>query len=122
MTGHNTPTTTQTYSVVVDPRGITLEVTKGETIMAAAERNGYYWPTLCGGNGTCSICWVEVTVGADNLSARKDDEQETLNLLSLRLRASRTVRLACQARVVDGDVTVRKPGVRPADDVGAEPD
>ncbi len=114
--GHNSATTTQTHCVAVEPRGIVVEVNEGETIMAAAERGGYHWPTLCHGDGTCSICWVEVTEGSDNLSAMRDNERETLDLLSPRLRATRTVRLACQARV-GGDVTVRKPGVRPrADD------
>lgn len=105
-------TTTRTHSVTVEPRGIVVEVNEGESIMAAAERSGLYWPTLCHGDGTCSICWVEVTGGGDNLSAMRDDERATLDLLSARLRATRTVRLACQARV-GGDVAVRKPGVRP---------
>lgn len=80
--------------------------------MAAAERSGYHWPTLCHGDGTCSICWVEVTTGGEHLSAATDAELATLNLLSPRLRQSREVRLACQLRVT-GDAVVRKPGVRP---------
>ncbi|MCV7127867.1 MULTISPECIES: 2Fe-2S iron-sulfur cluster-binding protein [Mycolicibacterium] len=99
--------------MVVEPRGIVIEVNEGETIMAAAERSGYHWPTLCHGDATCSICWAEVTEGGQNLSAMEDDESATLGLLSPRLRATRDVRLACRAQVV-GDVTVRKPGVRPA--------
>lgn len=120
MTERDRSTTTQTHSVVVEPRAITLEVNDGETIMAAARRRGYHWPTLCHGDGTCSICWVEVKAGAEKLSAPTDNERETLALLSARLRATRTVRLACQARVLGGRVTVRKPGVRPADDAGGE--
>lgn len=108
----NAPMTTRIHSVAVEPRGIHFEVTEGETIMGAAERSGYRWPTLCHGDGTCSICWVEVTAGECHLSAVGDNERETLGLLSPRLRATRVVRLACQARV-EGDVTVRKPGVRP---------
>ncbi|XTP35580.1 2Fe-2S iron-sulfur cluster-binding protein [Mycobacterium sp. TJFP1] len=99
--------------MVVEPRGIVIEVNEGETIMAAAERSGYHWPTLCHGDATCSICWAEVTEGGQNLSAMEDDERATLGLLSPRLRATRDVRLACRAQVV-GDVAVRKPGVRPA--------
>jgi ferredoxin, 2Fe-2S len=112
VTGNGTPAATRTHSVAVEPSGICLDVSEGETIMGAAERSGYRWPTLCHGGGTCSICWVEVTAGDDHLSAMKDDERETLGLLSRRLRATRAVRLACQARV-EGDVIVRKPGVRP---------
>ncbi len=100
----------------MEPRDIEFEVDDGETVMGAAQRNGYRWPTLCRGDGTCSICWVEVTTGADHLSEMAPRERETLELLSPILRAGKTVRLACQARV-RGDVTVRKAGVKPrADD------
>lgn len=101
--------------VGVEPRGITFEVNEGETIMGAAQRSGYQWPTLCGGDGTCSICWAEVTAGAENLSQIDSREQKTLELLSPLARRARTVRLACQARV-HGGVKVRKPGVRPKAD------
>lgn len=100
------------HRVEVEPRGIEFDVNDGETIMGAALRNGYRWPTLCNGDGTCSICWVEVRAGEDHLSDAAPRERDTLELLSPVLRATRTVRLACQARVL-GDVTVRKSGVRP---------
>lgn len=100
------------HRVAVEPRGIEFEVNDGETIMAAAQRHGYRWPTLCRGDGTCSICWVEVTAGENQLSDTAPAERATLELLSPLLRANRTVRLACQARV-RGDVTVRKSGVKP---------
>lgn len=80
--------------------------------MAAAQRSGYRWPTLCRGDGTCTICWVEVEAGADHLSDIAPLERDALEVVSRVLRATRTVRLACQARV-NGDVRVRKPGVRP---------
>ncbi len=103
------------HRVTVEPRDIEFEVDDGEAIMAAAQRNGYRWPTLCRGDGTCTICWAEVKVGAEQLSTIELLEQGTLELLSPVLRATRTVRLACQARV-HGDVTLRKTGVRPAAD------
>lgn len=114
MTSQSKSTTTKTHSVAIEPRHITLEVNEAETIMAAAERGGYHWPTLCHGDGTCSICWMEVTAGGENLSGVTDAELATLALLSPRLRQSREVRLACQARVT-GAVVVRKPGVRPVE-------
>ena len=100
------------HRVAVEPRDISFEVCDGETIMGAAQRNGYRWPTLCRGDGTCSICWVDVKAGADHLSEITPGERETLELLSPVLRVGKTVRLACQARV-RGDVTVRKSGVKP---------
>lgn len=104
---------TTTHVVAVEPNGIEIEVREGETIMAAAERSGYRWPTLCRGDGTCSICWVEVKTGADRLSTMDDRERDTLELVSAHIRANHAIRLACQARV-SGDLTVRRTGVRPA--------
>lgn len=105
---------TTIHVVAVEPRGIELEVEDGETIMAAAQRCGYRWPTLCRGEGSCSICWVAVTAGEDHLSSATALEQATLALLSVYIRTTRVVRLACQARV-RGDVTVHKSGVRPVE-------
>ena len=101
------------HCVDVQPGGFVLSVCDGETVMAAAERLGYRWPTLCHGEATCSICGAQVLSGEQNLDAPGEAEQATLELLSPQLRAGRQVRLACQARV-RGDLTVRKPGVRPA--------
>lgn len=112
MTERGPRATNRIHSVVVEPRGFVLEAEEGETVMAVAERLGYRWPTLCHGEGTCSICWAEVLIGEENLSPMRDNECQTLELLSSHLRAGRNVRLACQARV-RGDLTVRKPGVRP---------
>ncbi|WP_224972867.1 2Fe-2S iron-sulfur cluster-binding protein [[Mycobacterium] nativiensis] len=98
--------------VTVEPRHIVLEADDGETIMGAALRSGYRWPSLCGGDGTCSICWVEVLTGGNQLSEVGELEQDTLQLVPALVRRTRSVRLACQARV-QGDVCVRKSGVRP---------
>lgn len=112
MTGPERGAAPVTHSVEVEPRGITLNAYDGEAIMGAAQRCGFHWPTLCNGDGTCSICWVEVKAGEQHLSPMQDSERETLELLSVRLRAGRAIRLACQARV-EGDITVWKAGVRP---------
>ena len=85
------------HCVDVQPGGFVLSVCDGETVMAAAERLGYRWPTLCHGEATCSICWAQVLSGEQNLDAPGEAEQATLELLSPQLRAGRQVRLACQA-------------------------
>jgi|HubBroStandDraft_6_1064221.scaffolds.fasta_scaffold92359_2 2Fe-2S ferredoxin len=33
--------------VRVEPLGVDIDVRPGESIMAAAQRSGYYWPTHC---------------------------------------------------------------------------
>ena len=53
--------------VRVEPRGIDIEAEEGETIMAAALRAGYHWPTVCNGQGTCRVCRVEVVSRSENL-------------------------------------------------------
>ena len=103
--------------VVVEPTQIELEVVDGETIYAAALRLGYKWPTICGGLGTCSTCWVSVNVAPENLSEMSAYEREGLMRLGA-LEGRGSVRLACQAKPL-GDVTVTKRGVRRMDSAKA---
>ncbi|HET9770782.1 MAG TPA: AMP-binding protein, partial [Acidimicrobiia bacterium] len=100
--------------VRVEPGQLLLAAHPGDTVMAAARRAGYRWPTVCGGRATCTTCYVLVRRGADRLTAPEPRERDALAAL-LRRHADEApgcVRLACQA-VVEGDVTVYKRGVRP---------
>lgn len=96
--------------VHVQPSGIAFDVDVGESIIAASWRNGYSWPTVCKGQGTCRACVLAVVDGEDNLSPVERWEREGLDAVTVGLRAGYTYRLACQARIV-GDVTVHKAGV-----------
>ncbi len=94
----------------VDPAGFAIEVRAAESLMAAAVRLGYYWPTTCGGEGRCTTCAVEVIDGAERLSPIGRSERAAL-LEGRGAGALKTgLRLACQALAV-GDVIVRKIGV-----------
>jgi ferredoxin, 2Fe-2S len=90
-----------------------MEVARGETLMHAAERLGYRWPTMCHGHATCTLCFIEVDDHPDAF-----EPPERLELEGLKLFAGRTfyegrrLRLACQARPV-ADTVVTKRGVRP---------
>lgn len=102
-----------TAKVTVKPGGNVFEAGPDESIMAAAQRNGFRWPTVCGGKATCRTCVFTVNEGAEHLSEPNRLEAEAMKLL--RRPSSRQgdlVRLACQARTT-GDLTVTKPGVRP---------
>jgi 2Fe-2S ferredoxin len=66
---------------------------------------------VCNGDGECSVCWVEVVAGVENLAAIGDHERTTLEVVPRLIRQARSVRLACQAKML-GPVTVRKKGVR----------
>lgn len=90
-----------------------IDVRAGETLIQAAWRAGYHWPTLCYAMGTCAACQCEVLDGLHLLSERTAAEVALLGDLNRRVRRAnpRRVRLACQV-TVRGDITVRKPGVK----------
>ena len=102
----------------VEPSGVSFVVDESETIMAAAIRNGYTWPTICGGQGACKTCVFLILDGEENLTDIEPYEQEGLQSIAGTLpNAGEGWRLACQARVrseATGDVKLRKGGVRPA--------
>lgn len=97
--------------VRVEPSGIEFDVGAGETIMSAALRGGYRWPTVCGGTGQCRACFVVVVDGMSNLEPPGRLEREGIRILVESGEDRAAVRLACQAKPA-GDVTVQKHGVR----------
>lgn len=96
-------------TVRVEPLGISIDVLESETLIEAAWRQGYYWPTICHGNGQCSACHVVVERGGEHLEPPGPDEERTIRL-TLDGPTREAVRLACQLRV-SGDAVVRKDGV-----------
>jgi ferredoxin len=97
-------------TVTVQPNGVRLDPEPGETVFLAAARQGYRWPTVCGGLGTCRTCLMVVDEGRENCSPIGDLEAEGLDALKEPKDGVR--RLACQTRV-SGDVLVTKRGVKP---------
>lgn len=99
-------------TINVLPGDLAIEVADGETLMAAAERVGLRWPTVCGGDGTCQTCFVEAREGDISEPSPGGTEAEGLRVLAERMEfAPGTVRLACQFRP-SADATVFKRGVR----------
>ncbi|MCW2830625.1 MAG: ferredoxin [Aeromicrobium sp.] len=109
------------HTVLVEPAGHAIEVQDGESVIQAAWREGYDWPTLCYGMGTCTACQCEIVEGLDRVSPTTEAERSMLSGLANRRRRRdpRRVRLACQLRVV-GNVVIRKPGVRLAEQKSAK--
>lgn len=100
--------------VRVEPLGVVFDVRAGETLMAAAARAGYSWPTICKGNAQCNRCVVRVIDGSGLLPY---SAVELAGLRQVRWRITgedHSERLACQLRV-EGDAVVHKRGVRRAD-------
>jgi len=99
--------------VRVEPVGVSIEVRPGETLMAAAERHGYRWPTICHGQAICTACAFVPEESTDAF-----EPPGPVELKGLQAFAGRTyyhdkhIRLACQARPVS-DTVVTKRGVRP---------
>jgi ferredoxin, 2Fe-2S len=94
------------------PSETLITIENGETLLAAAQRQGYRWPNICGGQGTCRTCFVEVTDGLADCSTIGSLEREGIEALKRPLDG--TTRLACQLQVQSGTVTVTKRGVRRA--------
>jgi ferredoxin, 2Fe-2S len=97
--------------VRVEPIGVTLRLGVGETLIQAAWREGYYWPTVCGGRAECTACHVLVETGSGNTAAAGEEETAILRPVVERLNPAVPVRLACRLRV-RGPVTVYKRAVR----------
>ena len=99
------------HVVRVEPIGVTFRLADGETLIQAAWREGYYWPTVCGGRAECTACHVLMEAGEGN--AVTPDEWETAMIASVveRTNPAAPVRLACRLRV-SGPVTVYKRAVR----------
>lgn len=98
--------------VLVEPSEVRLCLLEGESVIEAAWRAGYYWPTVCGGRAECTACFVEVVEGED--AAPPPDEREARQLERVRARVGgdAAVRLACCFRP-SGAAVVKKKGVRP---------
>lgn len=97
----------------VEPLGIEVDASRGETVLDAVASRGYYWPVGCAKNGECTNCAMEVVSGVGRLSSMGRYERQNL----VRQRGPRgaenpRLRLACQARI-EGDVVVYKRGVLP---------
>ena len=57
-------------TVHIEPASVDITVEDGETILHAAERLGYHWPTVCHGQAICTTCSFEVVEGSENLNGR----------------------------------------------------
>lgn len=90
------------HRVRFEPMGVEVEVRPGTTVLEAARKGKVNIQTRCAGVAGCLMCKVTAE-DQSGLSALNKAEQLKLGSL-----ASRSIRLACQARV-QGDATVRVP-------------
>jgi 2Fe-2S ferredoxin len=97
--------------VRVEPSGYDIVVQDDESLLAAALRQGYRWPTLCHGDGECTICFVKLLAGNENVAPASQPERDRLRECG---RDGPDVRLACQLEI-RGPITVLKRGLRKDD-------
>lgn len=98
--------------VRVEPSGIEVQVNPAESLMHAAERHGYRWPTLCHGQAQCTVCFITLEGDTDAFEDPTPLELEGLKMFAGRsFYEGKVVRLACQVRPLR-DAVVTKRGVR----------
>ncbi|MCW2644573.1 MAG: (2Fe-2S)-binding protein, partial [Pseudonocardiales bacterium] len=99
--------------VTMMPSGADFGVQPGESIMAAAERSGLRWPTICGGHASCGVCAYQVLNGGEDLAAAAPIELELTSGLPQSPRGP--TRLACQSVFTRSGAHLSgfKRGVRP---------
>jgi ferredoxin len=99
-------------TVRVEPAGIELDVVPGETVMGAAVRSGYRWPTVCGGLAECGVCVLRVVESGGLPEPEPVEVARLATVPERRLEPEAEWRLACQLRVGSPGLVVRKRGVR----------
>jgi ferredoxin, 2Fe-2S len=98
-----------TQTVSVEPAGVVIELEPGESLLRAAQRCGYRWPTVCDGNASCGVCVAQVVSGFENCAEIGSLERE--RIVALNKPVDGKARLACQL-TIEGPVTVHRRGVR----------
>ena len=99
--------------VRIDGSDVEIDVRPGESVAAAAWRQGYDWPTKCWGQMECMQCFVRIKDGELNILPAEDDELFAMKtMFPPRLRTSLT-RLGCRVQVCGAGVVLEKKGVVP---------
>jgi uncharacterized 2Fe-2S/4Fe-4S cluster protein (DUF4445 family) len=88
-----------------EPLGVEADCAPGESLFEVARRLGVPVATACVGNATCGLCRLKILAGAEHLSPLNAAERKHLGNVYF-ITAER---LSCQARVLDGTVTVQVP-------------
>jgi uncharacterized 2Fe-2S/4Fe-4S cluster protein (DUF4445 family) len=91
-----------TYIVDFEPIGRRVEAFPDETILQVAQRGGISLAAVCGGQGTCGRCVVQVMSGTPSAVSENERTRIPEKLVAGGFR------LACQARV-SGDVKLNVP-------------
>jgi uncharacterized 2Fe-2S/4Fe-4S cluster protein (DUF4445 family) len=95
-------------TITFEPFRVSFPCDEGESVLEVARRNGVPIATACAGQATCGLCRVKVMSGEPFLPPFGPSERKHLGNVYFITKE----RLACQARVRGGDVTVSVPPIR----------
>jgi 2Fe-2S ferredoxin len=87
------------------PDDLRVACADGESIFEVGRRAGVKIPTSCVGKASCGLCRVKIVSGEEHLTPLNADERRHLGNVYFLTK----IRLSCQARVSQGDVTVEIP-------------
>jgi 2Fe-2S ferredoxin len=85
------------------PSSVTVIGVRGESLLDCAMANAISIESECGGSCACTTCCVRILAGGAGLSAPEAPE---IDRLELELKRGVNIRLACQALIVAGEITV----------------
>jgi ferredoxin len=85
------------------PQSVSFDAEPNTKLLATANRNKVPIRFGCA-SCRCGTCGVKLVAGAADVSKMKDDERALLTRMALPVDG--TIRLACQTRVGNADVTV----------------
>ncbi|HXI61025.1 MAG TPA: 2Fe-2S iron-sulfur cluster-binding protein [Polyangia bacterium] len=92
-------------SITFIPDGLRVACADGDSIFEVGRRAGMKIPTSCVGKASCGLCRVKIVAGEEHLTPLNPDERRHLGNVYFLTK----IRLSCQARVSQGDVTVEIP-------------
>ncbi len=103
-----------TQRVVFTPSGLSINAKRGASLLETAQQAGVAIRSLCGGNGNCRQCWIDVSEGShpkhgvecseENLSPITELEQR----MHARHECFQGLRMACRSRIL-GDLVIDVP-------------
>ena len=82
--------------VKLEPLGIYVNVSSQEMLLPALQRAKVELAAVCGGEGTCGTCALQVFAGSNLLSPMQPLEQSTLYNIN---KDPKYYRLTCQTRI-----------------------
>ncbi len=102
--------------VIFTPSGLSKDVEPGVTLLETAREAGVAIRSLCGGNGKCRQCWIEVAEGSHSKHGIECSINHITPPTELEQRVYKLhpkyqgMRLACRAQVV-GDLVIDVPEI-----------